>query len=220
MTGQAVHSIQRFGASSKGAVVHTGPSGLVLGQGEFGPVALRLFNAGPTRVLISAPDYVKWVVVFRATGLGAQVNIITEDPSAWEALAEVVLSCGGSINVGSGINELPDAGRPYRPSLVVVDSTSVDGSQIRMGPWQSLLMVADASLASTIHLLRNCDVSLISLSDDKTKENLRRAYALSRQQLTILDRLETSELVVAMAHRAMKVDVPPTQTEYCLLFGG
>ena len=68
-------------------------------------------------------------------------------------------------------------------------------------------------------VLRSCDMALISPADTKTLENLRRAYVLSQRQLRLAQNLESNEVVLAMPRRLVRLAVPPTPTEYGLLFG-
>lgn len=200
-------------------VVRTGPSGLLLGQGPTGPVSVRLFRTRPTRITVSAPEYIPWLLAFRSISLGAHLSIVTKDNSRWEALVGVIRRCGGTADVITPRQPMPSQGRPYRPSLIVDDEDSFDGSQAQLGPWQAILVAENAATSGAIHSLRTSDMAIVSPVDSRAAENLRRAYALNPRQLRLMANLEPSEVVLAMPRRVVRVSVPPTQTEYGLLFG-
>lgn len=200
-------------------VVRTGPSGLLLGQGAAGPVSIRLFRPRPTRILVSAQPYVAWLVAFRSISLGAHLSVVTADAARWEGLVQAVRSCGGTIDVVGPGTPMPSQGRPYRPSLVIDDEASFDGTAATLGPWQAILVAGDASAAGTVHDLRASDMAIVGAAHERAGENLRRAYALNTAQARLTQGLQPNEVVLAMPRRVVRVAVPPTQTEYRLLFG-
>lgn len=205
-------------ASGKSAVVRTGPSGLVLGRSSRGgQVAIRLFRPQGTRILLDLPDYATWLVAFRAMCLGAHLSVISEDHRGWRGLANVIAEAGGTIDLLRRAEKLPSQGRPYRPSLVIDDAASFDGTQAPMGAWQAMATITSTAAGSAVHALRNCDLALIGQTSGKSVDNLRRAYMLSSQHTALFDDLG-SAVVLAMPRRAVRIEFPPTQTEYKLLF--
>lgn len=207
-------------ASGKSAVVRTGPSGLLLGKAGKRDIALRLFRPQGTRLFLDVPDYAKWILAFRAMTLGAHLSVISEDHRAWKGLADAVVKCGGTIDLLKRADKIPGQGRPYRPSLVIDDAVSFDASQAGMGAWQAVVIIDNVSAASAVHSLRNCDMALVGNADAKGAENLRRAYVLNPTQARAFNNLDTSEMGLAMPRRSVRVNFPPTPTEYRLLFGG
>lgn len=204
---------------ARSATVRTGPSGLLLGAGDDGrPITIRLFGPEPVRVLVSARDYMKWILIFRAVTVGAHVTIITATPRVWVTLVDLVRGSGGTIELVSEPTQVPGQGRPYRPSLIVDDLAQSDGVRMSLGAWQAVLVLNDASSNQAIHALRACDLTLVAPCDARTVENLRRGYALIPQQLRQLNNLAENELVVAMPRRVSRVTMPPTPLEYQLLF--
>ncbi|GAA2180600.1 hypothetical protein GCM10009785_12100 [Brooklawnia cerclae] len=199
--------------------VRTGPSGLLIGPtGDGHPITVRIFRPEPTRVLVSTRDYMKWVLVFRAVTLGAHVTVVTSTPRVWESLVRVIQGCGGTIDVLPDARSVPGQGRPYRPSLVVDDLAQSDGIRMSLGAWQAVLVLNDAASGTAIHALRSCDLALVSPCDARVAENLRRGYVLTAQQLRQVNNLAENEVVVAMPRRVSRVLMPPTPTEYELLF--
>lgn len=206
-------------ASGKSAVVRTGPSGLVLGRSTRGAeVAIRLFRPQGTRILLDLPDYATWLVAFRAMCLGAHLSVISEDHRGWRGLAAAFSEAGGTIDLLRRAEKLPTQGRPYRPSLVIDDAASFDGTQAPIGAWQAMVTLTSTATGSAVHALRNCDMALIGQVSGKSVDNLRRAYVLTSQQTKVFDDLG-SAVVLAMPRRAVRIEFPPTQTEYRLLFG-
>lgn len=206
-------------ASGRASLMTTGPSGLVLGQGPGGPVTLRLFRPRATRVFLSAPEYVTWLLAFRAVCLGAHLSVVTATQRNWLPLADIIRTCGGTIDVLHTIDNLPGSGRPYRPSLIIDEIGGVT-PQTRLGAWQALVSTSSSATAKSVNEMRNSDVSIIAPVEGRTADNLRRAYALSQTQMKQATNLGETDLVLASVRRLIKVSVPPSPTEYRMLFGG
>lgn len=205
--------------SGKSAVVRTGPSGLLLGRSGRGDVAIRLFRPQGSRVLIDLPDYAKWLIAFRAMCLGAHISVVSEDHRPWRTLADVITQQGGTIDLLRKAEKVPGAGRPYRPSLVIDDAASFDGTQAAVGAWQAIAVVESIKAASAVHALRNCDMALLGQIEQKGQDNLRRAYLLNQSQLRQTANLGQSTVVLAMPRKVVRLDCPPSPTEYRTLFG-
>lgn len=204
-------------------MVRTGPSGLLLGtttdaQRRTSPLTVRLFRNRPTRVFLAVPEYVGWLVTYRAISLGAHLSVMAQDHRRWGRLAHAVRASGGTIDLLQAGERPPGSGRPYRPSLVVDDTHDYDGSQVALGPWQAALVHENAAASGAIFPLRSCDMALVGPCDARVGENLRRAYALSARQVKECAGLSENEVVLAMPRRLMRVQIPPTPTEYEVLF--
>lgn len=200
-------------------LMDSGPSGLLLGTGPGGPVTLRLFRQQPTRLYLAVPEYLTWLIAFRAMCVGAHLSVIAADQRQWLVLADTVRACGGTIDLLRTAENLPGQGRPFRPSLIIDDTGSVT-STTRLGAWQSLARIDNPSSAKAVSDLRACDVAMLSPFEGKAVENLRRAYALSSGQVKAVGELEETEVVLASVRRISRVTVPPTPTEHRMLFGG
>ena len=201
------------------SVVRTGPSGLLLGHGQAGPITIRLFRPVPTRLLLAVPEYASWLLAFRCISLGAHLSILTGDRRRWRGLVNTVESCGGTAEFLESGGPRPGQGRPYRPSLIIDDSGQSDAGQLALGAWQAVMVIEDAAASGAIHSLRSCDLALAAPCDSRVTENLRRAYALNQRHLRLTNNLESHEVVLAMPRRVVRASVPPTPTEYQLLFG-
>lgn len=197
----------------------SGPSGLLLGHGPGGPVTMRLFRAQPTRLFLSAPEYLSWLLAFRAMCLGAHLSIIANDHRGWLVLADAVRSCGGTIDLLRDGENLPGQGRLFRPSLIL----DVDGAmtgQERLGAWQALVSIGNPASSKAISMLRGSQMAMIAPLEGRAAENLRRAYALSHAQVKAVTDLSEAEVILAGVRRLARVQVPPSPTEHRLLFGG
>lgn len=197
----------------------TGPSGLLLGRGPGGPVALKLFRPEPTRLYLAVPEYMRWLIAFRAMCLGAHLSVIAADPRQWLVLADTVRACGGTIDLIRGTENLPGQGRPFRPSLIIDDMDAVQATH-RLGAWQAVARIGDPRSGKAVGELRNSDVAIVTPLDQKTGENLRRAYALQSSQVRSVQDLGETEVVLASVRRLARVVVPPSPMEYRMLFGG
>lgn len=207
------------GAGASLSLMSSGPSGLLLGRGPSGPVALRLFRPEPTRAFLCAPDWVKWLISFRAVALGAHVSVISPDHRGWLGLSDTIRACGGTIDLLRSADEVPGSGRPFRPSLVVDEQGAVT-PQMRIGAWQALVSSSTPDVEPSVNDMRNSDLSLIAPVAGRTAENLRRAYALSPTQMKATSELADGDVVCASVRRLVKVNAPPSPTEYRVLFGG
>ena len=210
-------------APEAGAVVadtiSSGPSGLLLGTGPGGPVTMRLFRPTPTRLYLAAPEYLMWLLAFRAMCVGAHLSVIAADHRRWLVLADTVRACGGTIDLLRGPDNLPGQGRLFQPSLII-DETGTVGTSARLGAWQALAMVGDPAPSKAIGDLRACEIAMIAPLEGKSAEHLRRAYALSAGQVKAVTDLGSSEVILASIRRVTRVQVPPSPTEHRMLFGG
>lgn len=209
----------RSAARKPNAVVQTGPSGLLLGTGSSGPVAIRLFGPRPIRLLVAVPEYVSWLLAFRCISLGAHISIVSQDASRWQGLLDTLRACGGTADLVRRGGVLPSQGRPYRPSLIIDDADHFDGAQAPLGHWQAVMTLEDAAAPGAVYALRSCDMALVSPCDAKVTENLRRAYVLDNRQVKLCANLDPNEVVLVMPRRIVRLPIPPTQSEYDLLFG-
>ncbi|MEO7588431.1 MAG: hypothetical protein ABIS84_10450 [Arachnia sp.] len=204
--------------TTSASVMSTGPAGLLLGRGPGGPVAVRLFRPDPTRAFLSAPEWVKWLLAFRAVCLGAHVSVIGGDHRPWLGLADTIRACGGTIDLLRTPDELPGQGRVYRPSLIVDEQGAVT-PQMRLGAWQALVTVGSPGVEASVSDMRNSDMSIIVPVEGRTTDNLRRAYALSAAQMKQASTLGDSDVLCASVRRLVRVSMPPSPTEYRVLFG-
>ncbi|OYO25007.1 hypothetical protein CGZ93_00615 [Enemella dayhoffiae] len=215
-------NFRRADESVREGVVRTGPSGLVLGTGPNGPVTIRLFRERGTRLAVSVPQYVAWLLAFRSISLGAHLSLLPTHEREWQGLVERVRRHGGTVDVLTGdvARRLPEAGRPFRPSLIVDDTDHYDGAQAQIGPWQSVLLTTDLREPQSVHTLRAVDMTMVNSSDQRVVDHLRRAYYLSPRQVKACQLLGEDEVMLVMPRRVVKLSVRPTPLEYQLLFGG
>lgn len=199
------------------ATLSSGFGGLLFGDGAAGPVTVRLFRPEPTRVFLAAPDYVRWLVAFRAMCLGAHLSILAEDQRTWLTLADAVRASGGTIDLLREPDNIPGKGRPFRPSLIV-DEIGAITQQRRLGAWQALVNVASGEAGKSVSDMRNSDLSVIAPLKGKTGENLRRAYALTPNQISSSATQDEGDLALASLRRIMKVAMLPSPTEHRVLF--
>ncbi|GAA1712821.1 hypothetical protein [Propioniferax innocua] len=183
-----------------------GPSGLVLGQGPRGPVTIRLFRPHGTRIVLGAPEYVSWLVVYRAAALGVHISV-TGDAEPWRSLLDRLRHTGVSVDHGP---QIPDSGLPYRPSLVLGDLPP------QLGPWQAHLGVASPEESPAP--FRAADLALVT-PDEEGAANLRRAFFLTGGQTRAASTLSENQVAVVSAHRLVRATVRPAPLEYRALFG-
>ena len=183
-----------------------GPSGLVLGQGPRGPVTIRLFRPRGTRVVLGAPEYVSWLVVYRAAALGAHISI-TGDTEPWRSLVDRLRHAGVTVDHGP---QVPDSGFPYRPSLVLGEQPP------QLGPWQAHIGLG--SPEESLATFRAADLALVTPGEDGAA-NLRRAFFLTGGQMRAASALSENQVAAVSAHRLVRVTVRPAPLEYRALFG-
>lgn len=183
-----------------------GPSGLLLGAGARGPVAVRLFRPRGTRVAVGAPDYVSWLVAYRAGALGAHITVLG-DADPWRTLLDRLRHAGVSIETG---RRAPDAGYPYRPSLVLGDPPP------HVGAWQAHVGLVTPEDAPG--RFRSADLALVT-PDDEMAGHLRRAFSLSQGQARAAASLAENQVAAVSDHRLVRATMRPGPLEYRALFG-
>lgn len=219
------------------ALVRTGPSGMVLGTTARGPVSIRLFRPKPTRLVVAGPQYVNWLLTYRTVSMGAHISVLPEHPRDWQGLIERIRRSNGTADLLGPGAQVPEAGRSYRPSLIVSDigpagssarpgGRSNDTRELnlreapgRLGSWQAMLMPSDLTGPASVQTLRNCDLALIAPQDERVLENMRKAYFLNSRQVKAASMVASDELLLAMPRRIVKLAVRPTRSEYRILFG-
>lgn len=203
-----------------GSVTATGPSGLVLGAGPRGPVTIRLFRPRPTRLVLAAPTYVTWLLAYRTMSAGAHLALLSTRPRDWQGLLAQVQAAGGTAEAVPDPSGLPEAGRPYRPSLILDDAGALDSSA-RLGAWQAVLATPDLTGPTAVHHLRAADLGLIAPQQNPAVlEAMRRAYALNQRQVRAAQLLGDDEVLLAMPRTLVRLAIRPTAGEHRMLFGG
>lgn len=183
-----------------------GPSGLVLGTGPRGQVAMRIFRPKGTRLALGAPEYVSWLVAYRAGALGAHLTVLG-DAGPWGPLLERLGQAGISVEAS---RRAPDQGYPYRPSLILGDPPP------HVGPWQAHVGLVSPDDAAG--RFRSADLALVT-PDDEMAGHLRRAFHLTGGQLRAAAALSENQVAFTTDHRLVRVTVRPGPLEYRALFG-
>ncbi|MEP7020112.1 MAG: hypothetical protein ABI808_05640 [Pseudonocardiales bacterium] len=97
-----------------GASVAAPPSGVRLGVGRSGPVLIRLFRSGGTRIVLAAGVLPAQLIAIRTAASGAGVHVISVRPQLWQPL----LRHGADAHIlGPGAPLPPQSG----PTLVIDD---------------------------------------------------------------------------------------------------
>lgn len=129
-------------------------SGLRLGATPSGPVALRLFRPGGTRVAaISALDAVQLLTARAATG-GLQVRVLTTRPAEWQPL----LARGADAAAVPPGSELP---QPTGASLLVDDTPDQPRRLGETRDWRCRIDIRAPASTADVRTLTGADVLLV-----------------------------------------------------------
>ncbi|MFE9691690.1 type VII secretion protein EccE [Micromonospora sp. NPDC005806] len=155
------------GADLDALELSLGESGLMVGTSRHGgPVTIRLFGPGATRLLLVGGIPAAQLMVLRALALGARVVVQTARPRVWEPFVRAVGAPGGVVPLippGRPVGGAP--GSPLRPLLVVVDAGPVPPDVGAAGAWRSVLVVRDELTPADTPTLARADLAILQPLD-------------------------------------------------------
>ncbi|SBT53998.1 type VII secretion protein EccE [Micromonospora narathiwatensis] len=144
-----------------------GESGLMVGANrQGGPVTVRLFRPGTTRLLLVGGVRAAQLMALRALALGARVVVQTTRPRAWEPFVRGVGGPGGAVPlIPPGRPVGGASGSPLHPLLLVVDAGPVPPEAGPVAAWRSVLVVRDELTPADTAALARADLAILQPLD-------------------------------------------------------
>lgn len=181
-------------------------SGIVLGPGRSGPVTLRLFRRGGTRVVLAARVAPAQLLVVRAAAAGTPVQVVTSRPQLWRPLLP---SDGGHLVTAEEARTVAAGG----PTMVVDDRPPEVRQPAEVRPWQCRVDVraqwTPAALASFAH----ADLTIFGAIPVEFAPVVARAYGLPVEATQVLARLDAGSFGLVRRRRLEIVSLNPTAPE-------
>ncbi|MFJ8579157.1 type VII secretion protein EccE [Micromonospora sp. NPDC093277] len=144
-----------------------GESGLMVGANrQGGPLTVRLFRPGTTRLLLVGGVRAAQLMALRALALGARVVVQTNRPRAWEPFVRGVGRPGGAVPLippGRPVGGAP--GSPLHPLLLVVDAGPASPEAGPEVAWRSVLVVRDELTPADTAALARADLAILQPLD-------------------------------------------------------
>jgi hypothetical protein len=197
----------------EGTVVAAPRSGVVLGAGETGPLALRLFRLSGTRVIAASAGPAVQLLVVRAAAAGTPVHVVTGRPAAWTPLLTADRSAYVVVTAPEML--VPTGG----PSLLVDDRPVSGRSPIELRPWQCRVDVRTDWTAADLSTFGYTDLTVFGTLPPELTASVVSAFALPAALGERLAYLEPGVNALVRRGRLELVALDPSPAERQLLDG-
>ncbi|GAA3386905.1 hypothetical protein GCM10020369_27360 [Cryptosporangium minutisporangium] len=141
--------------------LRVGGDGTVLGVDPHGaPLAVRLFRAAPTRIVLVGSPRCAQLTAFRTLASGAQVVVGTARPQTWAPL--VGAAPPGTVAVRPADAPPLASGRRTRPLLHIDDAPPYDTPpELPAGRWTTVVTLREALTHREAELVEHADLVLL-----------------------------------------------------------
>jgi type VII secretion protein EccE len=195
--------------------------GVVIGRTmEGSPALLRLGAERPTSVTTTLDLGLVMVLAYRALATGCRVRVLSTRSERWLPLRRLGVDDPAVVAIGSPETPRGEvmAGRPDRPTLVVVDtgiqaSSSVHAAQ----PWECVMTVLPDLSMRTLPGMRSSDAVLAGRLGSNESIAAGPFLGLSPSQTAELVDLSDEQVGVIERGRTLKLDLALTAAESHLL---
>jgi hypothetical protein len=197
----------RFGEA---AVITAPRSGVQLGLGEGGPVALRLFRLTGTRIATVSALLPAQLIALRVAAAGTPVQVVTSRPQYWEPL----LSRDVGGQVVPGVEHLQP---PGGPSLLIDDRPAQARGRTELHPWQCRLDVRTDWAPNELPSFAYTDLAIFGAVAPELTAGVATAFGLPTYLTDRLAHLETGTVALVRRGRLDFATLDPTPAERQLL---
>lgn len=205
-------------AAFAGSELRVSGAGLMIGRNRQKlPVALRLFRAKPTQVLLVGGVRCAQLLAFRALALGARLFIHTAREQEWDAFLR---RCGVGREVAAFLPpgaSPPVPGTLAQPHLVIVDvGPTMEPAPGAGAPWRATLVVREDLASWDVGLLQHSDLVVLQRLTESEAAVAASGLSLPEAQ-TWLSRIHPEMVAVISRARLQWVLLGPTATEQSLM---
>lgn len=190
------------------AAVPAPASGVTLGLARSGPLALRLFRAAGTRVLVAGDALPAQLLALRAAAAGAPVHVITTVPERW---ASVVAHGPGSRMYGPA-----DAGPAGAGPALIVDERP-DRLRADVRPWQCRVEIRSEWSAADLGSFTSADVTVVGRVPSETSLRIAALYGIAPRATEAMTGLHPRAVALLRRGRVEYVEIQLTAVEAHLL---
>jgi hypothetical protein len=204
----SLSALALLGVSSPG-------TGLILGADvDQNPVPVRFFRPEPTRVTLVGGAWAARLIAFRALALGANVLVMTGDPTAWNGLGEQATGQSGRVLVAHGERPVAVNATAQQPVVVIYD-LGVTGASTspQLGPWQTQLTVLRQLDERGVPAVRDAHLVLMQRLALHEAALMASALRLTSQSAQLLQMMEDEMLAVMGGGADRYVWTSPTAAE-------
>ncbi len=185
-------------------------SGVRLGNGQHGPVAMRLFRPGGTRVLVVGSVVPARLIAVRAAAIGSAVRVISSRDWIW---TDIVRHSPDVQVVAPGASPARVPGS----SLVVDDRPSDLHATTELAAWECQLRLRAPSSAGDLMSLANCDLAILSTMNAQLALSATTVFAIPASNATQLATLPAGVVAAVRRGRVEYVQLDPSPDEQRLL---
>ncbi|PZS25281.1 MAG: hypothetical protein DLM58_22780 [Pseudonocardiales bacterium] len=189
-----------------GASVAAPPSGVRLGVGRGGPVLIRLFRSGGTRIVLAAGVLPAQLIAIRTAASGAGVHVISVRPQLWQPL----LRHGADAHIlGPGAPLPPQSG----PTLVIDDRPAEVRGAAEVPPWQCRLDVRTHWTPSELGTFAHADVVVLGTVAGALAAQVAAGFDVPRAATSAMAALAPGSFALLRRGRLEYVSLDPTPAE-------
>ena len=189
-----------------GAAVAAPPSGVRLGVGRSGPVLIRLFRSGGTRIVLAAGVLPAQLIAVRTAASGAAVHVITVRPQLWQPL----LRHGADAHIfGPGAPLPPQSG----PTLLIDDRPAEVRGAGEVPPWQCRLDVRTHWTPSELSTFAHADVVVLGTIAGALAAQVAAVFDVAREATGPMATLAPGSFALLRRGRLEYVSLDPTPAE-------
>jgi hypothetical protein len=210
MWGVAGIDLDAEDAEHSGIAVSAPASGVQLGTGRQGPVTLRLFRLGGTRVVVAARLLPVQLIVLRTAAAGTPVQVVTSRPQLWEPL----LRHDPRTHLVTAQEVRQPAGGP---TLIVDDRPAEVRGPVEVGPWQCRVDVRSRWAGADLARFAQADLTIFGAVASVLTDTIGSAFSLGRRGADPLAELDDNSVGVLRRTRAEFVSLDTTRAEWQLL---
>lgn len=189
-----------------GAAVSAPPSGVRLGVGRNGPVLIRLFRSGGTRIVLAAGVLPAQLIAVRTAASGAAVHVITVRPQLWQPL----LRHGVDAHIfAPGAPLPPQSG----PTLLIDDRPAEPRGAGEVPPWQCRLDVRTHWTPSELGTFAHADVVVLGTVAGVLAAQIASVFDVAREATAPMATLTPGSFALLRRGRLEYVSLDPTPAE-------
>jgi hypothetical protein len=189
-----------------GAAVAAPPSGVRLGVGRSGPVLLRLFRSGGTRIVLAAGVLPAQLIAVRTAASGAAVQVVSVRPQLWHPL----LRHGADAHIfGPGAPLPPQGG----PTLLIDDRPAEVRGAAEVPPWQCRLDVRTHWTPSELATFAHADVVVLGTIAGALAAQVASVFGVPIEATGPMATLDPGSFALLRRGRLEYVSLDPTPAE-------